>query len=121
MSLKGKIAVVTGSTSGIGLGIAVELAARGAKVAVNSFSDNESDHAATQEVRDAAKDGGDAIYVQADMSDPAACRALVTKTAEHWGGVDILVNNAGIQFVTGVDEFPTEKWDAIIAINLSSA
>src|SRR6185437_548614 len=88
-------------------------------IVVNSFSDTESDHAVAREIA-----GGhevEAIYVQADMSKPAECRALVTKAAERFRSVDILVNNAGIQHVAPVEDFPIEKWDAIIAINLSSA
>ncbi|MEM7505146.1 MAG: 3-hydroxybutyrate dehydrogenase [Pseudomonadota bacterium] len=119
MSLTGKTAVVTGSNSGIGLGVAQELARRGANVVLNSFTDNDEDHKLADEI--AAETGSGAKYIQADMSDPEATRALVTKSAEAFGSVDILVNNAGIQFVSGIDEFPTARWDAIIAINLSSS
>ena len=119
MSLHGKCAVITGSNSGIGLGVARELAKRGAKVVLNSFSDREEDHALAKEM--AAETGAEVAYIQADMSKPDQTRALITKAAERFGSVDILVNNAGIQFVTGIDEFPEEKWDAIIAINLSSS
>ena len=114
-----KTAIVTGSTSGIGLAIAHALAAQGCNIVVNSFSDTDADHAIAQKI---AKDHAvDAIYVKADMSKPDECRALVTKAAEKFGSIDILVNNAGIQHVAPVEEMPTEKWDAIIAINLSSA
>ena len=119
MSLKDKVAVVTGSTSGIGLGIAETLAARGAKVVINSFTDSPEDHAIAERIAETT--GHAARYIQADMSNPEACRALVQKAAEHFGSVDILVNNAGIQHVARIEEFPTAKWDAIIAINLSSA
>jgi 3-hydroxybutyrate dehydrogenase len=115
MSLKGKTAVITGSNSGIGLGIARALAGAGADVVLNSFTDREEDHALAAAV--AAEFGVKAIYVKADMSRGEECRALVANV----GACDILVNNAGIQHVAPVDEFPTEKWDAIIAINLSSA
>jgi 3-hydroxybutyrate dehydrogenase len=118
MSLSGKCAVVTGSTSGIGLGIAEALSARGASVVVNSFTDRPEDHEIADHV---AARGGRARYVQADMADPAACRALVEQAAEHFGSVDILVNNAGIQHVEPIETFPREQWDRIIAINLSSA
>ncbi len=114
-----KTAIVTGSTSGIGLAIAHALAAEGCNIVVNSFSDTESDHAVAKEI--AGDHEVEAIYVQADMSKPAECRALVAKAAERFGSVDILVNNAGIQHVAPVEDFPIEKWDAIIAINLSSA
>jgi 3-hydroxybutyrate dehydrogenase len=115
MTLSGKTAIVTGSTSGIGLGIAIELARAGADVVINSFTDRKEDHAlATDLQRD---HGGTVRYIKADMSKGDDCRALI----EQAGGCDILVNNAGIQYVAGIEEFPTEKWDAILAINLSSA
>ncbi|GLS30322.1 3-hydroxybutyrate dehydrogenase [Mesorhizobium albiziae] len=119
MALAKKTAIITGSTSGIGLAIAHALAAEGCNIVVNSFSDTEADHAIAAEI--AAKHAVEAIYVQADMSKGDDCRALVKKAAERFGGVDILVNNAGIQHVAPVDEFPAEQWDRIIAINLSSA
>jgi 3-hydroxybutyrate dehydrogenase len=115
MSLKGKTAVITGSNSGIGLGVATELARAGADVVLNSFTDRDEDHALA--ARLAQDHGVEARYIAADMSKPADCRALVEKA----GACDILVNNAGIQHVAPIDEFPAEKWDAIIAINLSSA
>ncbi len=86
MSLEGKVAVVTGSNSGIGLGVAEELAARGADVILNSFTDSPEDHALARRI---AKDAGTRVqYLQADMSDPDACRALIAKTAEVFGGID---------------------------------
>ncbi len=115
MSLKGKTAVITGSNSGIGLGVAHELARAGANVVINSFTDNDDDHALAESI--AKEHGVTARYIQADMSKPDQCRALVEKA----GACDILVNNAGIQYVAPVEEFPVEKWDAIIAINMSSA
>ncbi|MEM9012249.1 MAG: 3-hydroxybutyrate dehydrogenase [Pseudomonadota bacterium] len=117
--LGGKTAVITGSNSGIGLGVATELARRGANVVLNSFTDDAADHDLAKKI--SAEQAGDAAYIQGDMSDGDACRALVTKAAEHFGKVDILVNNAGIQHVAGLPDFPPDKWDAIIAINLSSA
>ncbi|QPC90440.1 3-hydroxybutyrate dehydrogenase [Mesorhizobium sp. INR15] len=114
-----KTAVVTGSTSGIGLAIAHALAANGHNVIVNSFSDTAADHSVADVV--AKQHGVKAAYIKADMSKPAECRALIARAAEAFGSVDILVNNAGIQHVAPVEDFPTEKWDAIIAINLSSA
>jgi 3-hydroxybutyrate dehydrogenase len=115
MSLAGKTAVITGSNSGIGLGVAKELARLGADVVLNSFSDSEADHALAAEM--AREHGVSARYIQADMSDGDACRALI----EAVGVCDILVNNAGIQHVAPIDEFPVDKWNAIIAINLNSA
>ncbi|MFM2391552.1 MAG: hypothetical protein RLZZ437_3107 [Pseudomonadota bacterium] len=114
-TLAGKRAIITGSTSGIGLGIATALAAQGADVVINSFTDRPEDHAMAADL--AARYGVQAQYMAADMSDGAACRALIAQA----GGCDILVNNAGIQHVAPLEEFPTAKWDAIIAINLSSA
>ncbi len=105
MSLKGKTAVITGSNSGIGLGVAHELARAGADVVINSFTDRDEDHALAAEI---AKEHGVTVrYIQADMSKPDQCRALI----EQAGACDILVNNAGIQHVAPIDEFPTEKWD----------
>jgi 3-hydroxybutyrate dehydrogenase len=115
MSLAGKRAVITGSNSGIGLGVAEALAGAGAEVILNSFTDRPEDHALAADL--AARHGVTARYIAADMSKGAECRALIEKA----GGCDILVNNAGIQFVSPVEEFPVEKWDAILAINLSSA
>lgn len=113
--LHGKSAVITGSTSGIGLGIAEELARAGADVVINSFSDTAADHAIAADI--AARHGVLARYIAADMADPAAARALITTA----GRCDILVNNAGIQFVAPIEDFPADKWNQIIAVNLSSA
>ncbi|SHG72801.1 3-hydroxybutyrate dehydrogenase [Cognatiyoonia sediminum] len=110
-----KTAVITGSNSGIGLGVAWEMARAGVDVVLNSFTDDEKDHALATEI--AKETGVNARYIQADMSDGDACRALI----ETAGGCDILVNNAGIQHVSPIEDFPVEKWDAIIAINMSSA
>jgi 3-hydroxybutyrate dehydrogenase len=116
---QGKTAIVTGSTSGIGLDIAEAFAAKGATVVLNSFSDSEKDHALAADI--AARHGTSAAYIRADMSKASECRALVELAVERFGKVDILVNNAGIQYVAPVDVFPVERWEAIIAINLSSA
>lgn len=115
MSIAGKTAVITGSNSGIGLGVARELAKAGAHVVLNSFTDTEEDHALAAGI--AEEFGVTARYIKADMSKGEECRALI----EQAGDCDVLVNNAGIQFVSGIDEFPTDKWDAIIAINMNSA
>jgi 3-hydroxybutyrate dehydrogenase len=115
---KGRTAVVTGSNSGIGLAIAEALAAAGANVVVNSFTDSDDDHALARRLAD--QHGVKAKYVRADMAKPADCLALVA-AAEEFGTPEILVNNAGIQHVDRIEDFPPEKWDAIIAINLSSA
>ncbi|MGR3590859.1 MAG: 3-hydroxybutyrate dehydrogenase [Limimaricola soesokkakensis] len=115
MQLKGKTAIITGSNSGIGLGIARELARAGADVVLNSFTDRDEDHALAQEIADAH--GVGARYIAADLSDGDAARGLI----ETAGRCDILVNNAGIQHVAPIDEFPAAKWEAIIAINLTSA
>ena len=113
--LSGKTAVITGSNSGIGLGIAQELAKAGADVVLNSFTDREEDHAIAAEI--AAATGVSARYIKADMSKGDECRALIAQA----GVCDILINNAGIQHVAPIDQFPVDKWDAIIAINLNSA
>ena len=115
MTLGGKVAVVTGSNSGIGLGVARALAGAGAEVVLNSFTDREEDHALAAAM--AAEFGVAVRYVAADMSDGAACRALVAGV----GRCDILVNNAGIQHVAPLEDFPPAIWDRIIAINLTSA
>ena len=115
MDLKGKTAIVTGSNSGIGLGVAHELARAGADVVINSFTDRDEDHALAADI--GRTHGVTCRYIKADMSKADECRALIEKA----GACDILVNNAGIQHVAPIDEFPLEKWDAIIAINMSSA
>lgn len=113
--LKGKTALVTGSTSGIGLGIAKALAAQGANIVLNGFGDVEGPKA------EVAAFGVQVSYHGADMSKPAEIEAMIEHAKATFGGVDILVNNAGIQHVARVENFPIEKWDAIIAINMSSA
>ena len=113
--LKGKTAIVTGSTSGIGLGIAKALAEQGANIVLNGFGDVETPRA------EVAALGVQVGYHGADMSKPADIEAMIEYTNQTFGGVDILVNNAGIQHVARVENFPVDRWDAIIAINLSSA
>lgn len=113
--LSGKTAVITGSNSGIGLGVAQFLAQAGADVVLNSFTDRDEDHALAEEI--AKEHGVQARYIKADMSKGDDCRMLI----EQAGACDILINNAGIQHVAAIEEFPVGKWDAIIAINLSSA
>ncbi|MEM8571806.1 MAG: 3-hydroxybutyrate dehydrogenase [Pseudomonadota bacterium] len=119
MSITGKCAIITGSNSGIGLGVAEELAKLGANVVLNSFSDNPEDHALAAKI--AEEHGVKAVYIKADMSHGGECRELVSKAKDALGQVDILVNNAGIQHVEPIDKFPPETWDRIIAINLTSA
>lgn len=117
--LTGKVAVVTGSTSGIGLGIAKSLADKGCKVVIN---DHTKSDAAREIAADLGKETGTEVaYVGADMSNADDCAALIAGAEAAFGQVDILVNNAGIQFVEKIEDFPVGKWDAIIAINLSSA
>ena len=113
--LQGKTALVTGSTSGIGLGMAIALAQQGAKVMLNGFGDAESALAQVRAV------GGTVAYHGADMSKPAEIEDMLRQCEVQLGGPDILVNNAGIQHVSPVEDFPVERWDAVIAINLSSA
>jgi 3-hydroxybutyrate dehydrogenase len=117
--LKGKTAVVTGSTSGIGLGIARALAAEGANVVINGFGDSGEIEKARAKVE--AEFGVKAAYSPADMTKPAEIAAMIKTAEQTFGSVDVLVNNAGIQHVAPVEEFPVEKWDQILAINLSSA
>jgi 3-hydroxybutyrate dehydrogenase len=119
MMLKGKVAIVTGSTSGIGLGIATALAAQGADVMLNGFGDKA---VIERTVRDLARQHGvRTSYSPADMSKPVEISELVSKTRGELGAADILINNAGIQHVALVEAFPEDRWDAIIAINLSAA
>jgi 3-hydroxybutyrate dehydrogenase len=113
MVLQGKVALVTGSTSGIGLAIAKALAAEGARLMINGFGD------AAEIERECQSLG--ALHDGADMSKPAEIERMMKRCADELGPVEILVNNAGIQHVSPVEDFPPEKWDAIIAINLSSA
>ena len=117
--LKGKTALVTGSTSGIGLGIAKALAAQGANIVMNGFGDLEGPKA--EILAAGAASGVNVGYHGADMSKPAQIEEMMRYAISEFGRVDILVNNAGIQHVANVEDFPIEKWDAIIAINLSSA
>jgi 3-hydroxybutyrate dehydrogenase len=116
--LKGKNALVTGSTSGIGLGIAEGLAAQGVNLVLNGFGDAKEIEALRAGL--AAKFGVKVLYDGADMSKADQIEAMMHKAEKDLGGIDILVNNAGIQHVAPVDEFPVNKWDAIIAINMSS-
>ncbi|PHV06265.1 3-hydroxybutyrate dehydrogenase [Janthinobacterium sp. BJB412] len=117
--LSGKTALVTGSTSGIGLGMARALAGSGANIVFNGFGDAAE---IEQLQADVAKEFGvQTAYHNADMSKPAEIEAMIAFADDKFGGVDVLVNNAGIQYVANIEDFPTEKWDAIIAINLTSA
>jgi len=113
--LKGKTALVTGSTSGIGLGIAIALAQQGANIVLNGFGDVEGPKA------EVAAFGVKVGYHGADMSKPGEIEDMMKYAAAEFGRVDILVNNAGIQYVSRIENFPVDRWDAIIAINMSSA
>ncbi len=115
MSLAGKTAIVTGSTSGIGLGIATSLAEAGARVVLNGRAAQDENYQIAERIGKGT--GAEVEFIAADMSDPDACRRLI----EEAGGCDILVNNAGVQHVAGLPDFPVEKWNQIIAVNLSSA
>jgi 3-hydroxybutyrate dehydrogenase len=119
MKLSGKVALVTGSTSGIGLGIARALANSGAHVMLNGFGDKGQIEALVADI--GLQCNVLVRYSAADMSKPAEIAAMVSQAARDLGGVDILVNNAGIQHVAPVEDFPIDKWDAVIAINLSAA
>ncbi len=113
--LKGKTALVTGSTSGIGLGIAQSLARQGARIVVNGFGDVDGARRAIESL------GVQTLYHGADMSKVDQIEEMMAHITQQWGPVDILVNNAGIQHVAPIEGFSTERWDAVIAINLSSA
>ena len=117
--VEGKTALVTGSTSGIGLAIAHALAREGANIMLNGFGDK----AAIEKIRAGTeKDFGvKALYSAADMTKPAEIADMVHTTEKNFGALDILVNNAGIQYVANIEDFPVEKWDAVIATNLSSS
>jgi 3-hydroxybutyrate dehydrogenase len=117
--LDGRVALVTGSSSGIGLGMAAALAQAGANVMLNGFGDAAEIERLRKDM--AEQSGRELLYNGADMTKPAEIAAMVADAEKRLGRVDILVNNAGIQHVSKVEEFPIEKWDAIIAINMSSA
>jgi 3-hydroxybutyrate dehydrogenase len=118
-ALAGKVSLVTGSTSGIGLGIARALAAAGSEIVLNGFGTAEE--VADTQAKIAAAFKVRVSYSPADMSKPESIREMIDQTLKASGGLDILVNNAGIQYVAPLQDFPPEKWDAILAINLSSA
>jgi 3-hydroxybutyrate dehydrogenase len=117
--LDGKVAVITGSTSGIGLGIARAFVSAGSSVVINGFGKPEEINATVISLTDGA--GAKAVYSGADMTKPDEIAGMVNLALETFGRLDILVNNAGIQHVSPIDQFPVEKWDAVLAINLSSA
>jgi len=119
MKLGRRHALVTGSTSGIGLAIAGAFAQQGANVMINGFGDAEAIEKERAGIE--AEFGVKALYNSTDMSKPAEIAAMVDEAETSFGALDILVNNAGVQFVSPIEEFPVEKWDAILAINLSSA
>ncbi|MGD9885564.1 MAG: 3-hydroxybutyrate dehydrogenase [Reyranella sp.] len=117
--LQGKTAIITGSTSGIGLGIAEAFARSGANIVLNGFGDAMQIEKIRADL--AARTNARVVYSPADMSKPKAIEQMVRQTTDAFGAVDIMVNNAGIQHVAPIEEFPEEKWEAILAINLSSA
>ena len=117
MSLQGKVALITGSTSGIGLGIAKVMASKGCHIAINGFGDKDEIEVERSGIE--AEYGVTCIYFHADISDYDSVAAMVENAERQMGGVDILVNNAGIQFTSRVEDFPIEKWKAILDINLS--
>ncbi len=119
MMLRNRVAIITGSTSGIGLGIARELAQSGADIVLNGFGDLGEIHHLREQL--SQEFGVRVIYHPADMQKPEQIEQMVSLTVSEMGQVDILVNNAGIQYVSPVESFPKDRWDAIIAINLSSA
>jgi 3-hydroxybutyrate dehydrogenase len=119
LSLKGKVALVTGSTSGIGFGIAQELARHGCEIALNGFGREQEIELSRKDL--AQKFGVRVAYIGGDLSRPDECRLMVQQVKSELGGPDILVNNAGIQHVAPIEQFQTEKWDAILAVNLSAA
>ena len=119
MRLKDKTALITGSTSGIGLAYAKALAGAGANVVINGFGDAQAIETERQALESAS--GGTALYSDADLTKTDAIEAMMAMAADRLGGVDILINNAGMQHVAPVEEFPPEKWDLIIALNLSAA
>jgi 3-hydroxybutyrate dehydrogenase len=119
MSLRGKAALVTGSTSGIGLAIAQAFAAEGCNIMMNGFGEADAIHRLRDEM--VGKSGVKVAYHAADMSKPAEIASLMAETQAAFGSIDVLVNNAGIQHVARVENFPPDKWDAIIAINLSAS
>jgi 3-hydroxybutyrate dehydrogenase len=118
-ALAGRVALVTGSTSGIGLGILERMAAAGASVVMNGLGDAAQIEGEVARVRKAHT--VEALYVPANLMEPQACADMIAMAEARFGQVDILVNNAGIQHVSPIESFPAEKWDAIIALNLSSA
>ena len=119
MFLKGKTALITGSTSGIGLAYAKALAAEGAAVMINGFGEADAIEAERKALAETS--GAKAAYSPADMSRPDQIAAMVQACADELGGPDILISNAGVQYVSPIEEFPVEKWDQILSINLSAA
>lgn len=118
MLLSGKTALVTGSTSGIGLACAQALAAEGANVVINGFGDDAAIEAIRAGLEQAS--GAAALYSDADLTDPSAIERMIDQAADRFGTIDILINNAGMQHVAPIDQFPVDRWDLIIALNLSA-
>ncbi|QAY76225.1 3-hydroxybutyrate dehydrogenase [Sphingosinicella sp. BN140058] len=118
MLLSGKTALVTGSTSGIGLACAQALAAEGANIVINGFGDDAAIEAIRSGLEQAS--GAGALYSNADLTDPSAIERMIDQAADRFGAIDILINNAGMQHVAPIDQFPVDRWDLIIALNLSA-
>jgi 3-hydroxybutyrate dehydrogenase len=117
--MKEMVAVITGSTSGIGLGIAKTFAEQGAKLVINGFSDQST---VDQIIKDLMASGAkEVIYISKDLSKSEGCESLINESIAHYGQIDVLVNNAGIQYVSPVETFPVDKWDSIISLNLSAS
>lgn len=117
--LRDRTAVITGSTSGIGVGLAEAFAAAGCRVVINGIATQEEADSLVDRLR--KKHGTEVFYHPANLTDPQQCTALIEEAQRHFGAVDILINNAGIQHVAAVEEFPPDRWDAILAVNLSAA
>lgn len=116
--LRDRTAVITGATSGIGLGLAEAFAAAGCRVAINGIATPQESDALLDRLQ---QHGTEVLFHPADLADPKQCFVLIDAAEKHFGAVDILINNAGIQYVAPVEEFPADRWDAILAINLSAA
>lgn len=121
INIKNKSVLITGSTSGIGLAIAKRLANEGAKLAIHGLGSHQENKLVIDEIKSSALTPEDVLFVEADLTDPAQTQAAAHHVISSWGSVDILINNAGIQHTDPIEAFPAEKWQQILAVNLSSA